>query len=161
MSNKELVSKSIRNKEKVTIIQMGQDIQNGPSKSCRRQPLKSLMWYGLLRQTIHFNFLKTIFQKFYLVYSWIDWPKYHTSIIPITHQYQTNIKQKKRKREYQTNVIPKKISYKYSLWKYFLISFRMFTAHPYWVVCLTFDEQGVLNINRRTNNEKKFFFVCI
>ena len=139
MSNKELVSK--RNKEKVTFIQLGQDIQNGPSKICRRQPLKSLKWYGLLGQTIHFNFLKTVFQKFYLVDSWIAWPKYHNSIIPITHQYQTNIKQKKRKRKYQTNVIPKKISHNYSCTcKYFSISFRMFRAHPYWVACLTFDE---------------------
>ena len=26
--------------------------KNGPSKICERQPLKNMMWYGLLRQTI-------------------------------------------------------------------------------------------------------------
>ena len=43
--------------------------ENGPSKICRRQPLKNLNWYGLLRQTIIIsNFLKTVFHKFYLVH---------------------------------------------------------------------------------------------
>ena len=46
--------------------------KNGPSKICGKQPLKNLKWYGLLHIT---SFLKAVFQKFYLVHSWIPWPK--------------------------------------------------------------------------------------
>ena len=38
--------------------------KNGPSKVCRRQPLKNLKGYGLL-------WVLTVIHKFYLVHSWI------------------------------------------------------------------------------------------
>ena len=41
----------------------------GLSNFCRRQPLKSLKEYGLLKQTISSNFLKAVFHKISLVYS--------------------------------------------------------------------------------------------
>ena len=42
--------------------------KNGPSKICGWQPLKNLKWYTS-------NILKAVFHKFYLVHSWIRWPK--------------------------------------------------------------------------------------
>ena len=42
--------------------------KNEPSKICWRQPLKNLKRYGLFRQ-------KAAFHKFYLVHSWVLWPK--------------------------------------------------------------------------------------
>ena len=41
----------------------------GLSNFCRRQPLKSLKEYGLLKQTISSIFLKAVFHKISLVYS--------------------------------------------------------------------------------------------
>ena len=41
----------------------------GLSNFCRRQPLKSLKEYGLLKQTISSDFLKAVFHKISLVYS--------------------------------------------------------------------------------------------
>ena len=38
--------------------------KNGPSKICRRQPLKNLKWYGLFRQTISLQFFQTLFGQF-------------------------------------------------------------------------------------------------
>ena len=40
------------------------------------QPLKNLKWYSdmvCLGRSYHFNFLKAVFHKFYLVHSWIHW----------------------------------------------------------------------------------------
>ena len=40
------------------------------------QPLKNLKWYSdmvCLGRSYHFNFLKAVFHKFYLIHSWIHW----------------------------------------------------------------------------------------
>ena len=48
-----------------------------PRRFCGKQPLKSLKSYDLL-QAGHFasNLLKAVFHKFYLVHSWILFPKW-------------------------------------------------------------------------------------
>ena len=53
--------------------------KNGPNKFCGRQPLKNLKWYGLLEADNKVDntpsyFWKAVFQKFYLVHSWILCP---------------------------------------------------------------------------------------
>ena len=51
---------------------MGKAFKNGPSKFCRRQPLKNLKGYGLLwGNHIPSYFFKAVFHKFCLIYSWI------------------------------------------------------------------------------------------
>ena len=50
--------------------------KNGPSKICGRQLLKNLKGYDLPKAGhISSNFLKSVFSKLYLVYSWILFPK--------------------------------------------------------------------------------------
>ena len=47
--------------------------KNRLSKLCKKQPLNNLKWYGLPKQTISLQiFLKAVFHKFYLVYSYHD-----------------------------------------------------------------------------------------
>ena len=50
--------------------------KNEPSKICGRQPLK--IWGDMvsLSRPYHLKFLKAVFCKFYLVLSWILWPKH-------------------------------------------------------------------------------------
>ena len=48
---------------------------NGPSKICGREPLKNLRRYCVFQQTLQI-FLKAVFNKFYLVHSWILCPIY-------------------------------------------------------------------------------------
>ena len=51
--------------------------KSGPSKICRRPPLKNLKRYVPLKQTISSQiFLKAVFDKFYLFHSWILGLKY-------------------------------------------------------------------------------------
>ena len=50
--------------------QSTQEFNNGPSKTCGRQPLKDLKEYDLLKvEHTPSNFLKAVFHKFYLVHS--------------------------------------------------------------------------------------------
>ena len=59
------LNKTIFNALTVTgIRQMEKVFKNGLSEICGRQPLKNLKEYGLLKHC-----LKTVFHKFYLVYS--------------------------------------------------------------------------------------------
>ena len=48
--------------------------KNGPSKICEKQPLKNLKGYSLIYR-VPSKFLKTVFQEFHLVLSWIFCPK--------------------------------------------------------------------------------------
>ena len=53
-----------------SILMWDKVFKNGPSKICERQPLKNLNRYGLLWvDVIPSNFLKAVFHKFDLVYS--------------------------------------------------------------------------------------------
>ena len=63
-------------------------VKNGPSKIYGRLPLKNSKWY-VLPEADHItsNFLKAIFHKFYLVHSWIPWPKWTLKIwFPMIHK---------------------------------------------------------------------------
>ena len=54
---------------------MDKVFKNGPSKTCGRQPLKNLKWYGLPKADISLsNFLKAVIHKFHLFYSIILYP---------------------------------------------------------------------------------------
>ena len=55
--------------------------KNGPRKTCGRKPFKNLKGYGLPKvdHTLS-NFLKAVFNKFYLVHFWILFPKCQTLI---------------------------------------------------------------------------------
>ena len=54
--------------------------KNGPNKICGRQPLKNRSDMVCLSTS---NLLKAVFHKFYLVHSWIPWPKcLFTSLLP-------------------------------------------------------------------------------
>ena len=57
-------------------IQWVKIFKNGPSKICGRHPLKNLKEY-----------LKAVFCKFYLVHSWILWPKYPWKIRTDCHTF--------------------------------------------------------------------------
>ena len=55
--------------------------KNGPSKICGRQPFKKfeVLW-SASADHITSDFLKAVFHKFYLVYSWIHWPKNNSNL---------------------------------------------------------------------------------
>ena len=55
--------------QKDVLIKWDKVFTRGPSKFCGRQPLKSFKGYGMLKQTISPDFLKTVSHKIYLVYS--------------------------------------------------------------------------------------------
>ena len=64
---------------KILLEYMGQVFKKGPSKICGRQPLKKfeVIW-SAWADHITWNFLKTVFHKFYFVYSLIPWPVFCT-----------------------------------------------------------------------------------
>ena len=59
-------------KRSQTILIWNQIFTNGPSKIFGRQPLRSLKWYGLLKQNI--PFFKGCLPQILLVHSWIFCP---------------------------------------------------------------------------------------
>ena len=61
--------------DKVTnlIFQVDPTVKVPPSKTCGRQPLKNLMWFGPLRLATSLQIFD--FYKFYLVHSWIHCPE--------------------------------------------------------------------------------------
>ena len=73
--------------------------KDGPSKICGRQPLKILNWYICLGKPYHFNFLKAVSHKFYLVYSWIT---RHPYVPPLLCQWNFEYSQLNLSQDYLT-----------------------------------------------------------